>query len=63
MAVPESAFDRNNLDSLAFVDPSRPQVPKRWLSRICLAHSAARLYRFDRAKYEQLSAQGFLFDV
>jgi len=47
----------------ACVDPSRPQVPKRWLSRICLAHSAARLYRFDRAKYEQLSAQGFLFDV
>jgi 8-oxo-dGTP diphosphatase len=28
-----------------------------------VAHRAARLYRFDRAKYDELSAQGFLFEV
>ena len=28
-----------------------------------VAHRAARLYRFDRKKYRQLSRQGFLFEV
>lgn len=28
-----------------------------------VAHRAARLYRFDRVKYEQLSREGFLFEV
>ncbi len=28
-----------------------------------VAHRAARLYRFDRKKYEELSAKGFLFEI
>jgi len=28
-----------------------------------VAHRAARLYRFDRRKYERLSKRGFLFEI
>ena len=47
----------------------RRKVLKTGLLKACdevekgVAHRAARLYRFDRKKYKELSRQGFLFEI
>ena len=49
------------------VRDSQLQRPKRGLSmdevEKDVAHRAARLYRFDRRKYQQLQKRGFHFEI